>query len=344
VRYTLIYQDATSTPSNTGASSYNVSNPLPAGMIESFGLRVSGTYVEGSPLTSATLTELFSGIRLTFNGSQWCNLQTQGNDAASTNQSRMGALMQDIGGLVVEELSVDAFDLTFWIPCGMVMPNNSRFELALNYLQAAQAGTGMQFELWCKYGKSTNQTIITNQTSQQIADGAQTMVSVKIPNIAGATVAGIAIQGATAADNLTSVIPKILGDFSFSPTYLRGISGANNNGYQYAYPNAQLQIAGDEAAVHAIINAGVAVPMGGLTGNAWSGSVAGYYFLPMYNASVVDGSVVILVTAAVAEFYTFTPILNIASKSGSTGEKLARQTSSTATGSKGAILSRAEDL
>lgn len=325
VRYTMIYQDSTSVPSDGGAKSYNLSNPVPAGMIEQVGLRVQATYTADAPLSASTLTELFSGIRLTFNGNQWCNLQTQANDNTSLNQSRMGAMLQDIGGLVVEELSATAIDCTLWIPCGMNMPNNSRFELALDYIAAANgyaADTTQTFEIWCKYGKSTNQTIITNQTSQQLAAGAQTMVSVKIPNIKGATVAGIAIQGASAADELTSCIPKILGDFAMTPTYLRGISGADNNGYQFASPNGAIASS--------------------LVSNQWSNAVSGYYFLPLYNATVVDGSIVLLMTAATAEFYTFTPILNMGTSGA--GERLARQTSGKATGSKGAILSRAEDL
>ena len=322
VRYTMIYQDAASVPSNTAATSYNLSNPLPAGLIEQVGIRVQADYTAGAPASATTFTELFSGIRLTFNGNQWCNLQTQANDNTSVIQSRMGAMLQDIGGLVVEELSDSKIDCMLWIPCGMNMPNNSRFELALNYIQSAAAITNPVFEIWCKYGKSTNQTVITNQTSQQLADGAQTMVSVKIPNIKGATVAGIAIQGATAKDNLISAIPKILGDFAMSPTYLRGISGADQNGYQFAAPNG-----------------GIA---SSLVSNQWCNAVDGYYFLPLYNATVVDGSVVLLMTSAAGEFYTFTPILNLPTSGG--GERLARQTSGKATGSKGAILSRAEDL
>ena len=322
VRYTMIYQDNTSVPNNAADSTFNLSNPLPAGLIEQVGVRVQATYVAGAAPTASTFTPLFAGLRFTFNGNQWCNLQSNVNDVASVNQSRMGSMLQDIGGMVVEELSATKIDCMLWIPCGMNMGNNSRFELALNYATAANAITGTTFEIWCKYGKSTNQTVITNQTSQQIADGAQTMVSVKIPNIKGATVAGIAIQGSKDADNMGSIIPKVLGDFAMTPTYLRGISGADQNGYQFASPNG-----------------GIA---SSLISNQWSNAVDGYYFLPLYNATVVDGSIVLLVTSLDTEFYTFTPILNLPTSGA--GERQARQTSGKATGSKGAILSRAEDL
>ena len=147
------------------------------------------------------------------------------------------------------------------------------------------------------------------------------MVSVKIPSIKGATVAGIAIQGANAADNLQTCIPKILGDFAMSPTYLRGISGAANNGYQFADTSVST------------------------TQQQFTDAILGYYFVPLYNVQADGGSITLLITndtgAAASEFLTFTPILNL-STSGS-GERTPKQTASVATGSKQAILQRAEE-
>ena len=159
---------------------------------------------------------------------------------------------------------------------------------------------------------------------QTIADASQTMVSVKIPTISGATVAGIMIQGARASDNMTALIPKVLGDFAFSPTYLKGVAGIYAQQYYYADNDADA------------------------TAQQFSDGVDGYYFLPLYNASTSDGSIVLLITSttdevgATSEFYTFTPVLNLPT-SGS-GERTPRQTAGVATGSKGAILSRAEDI
>jgi hypothetical protein len=235
----------------------------------------------------------------------------------------MGALVQDIGGFVAEDPSLTNIDMTIWVPLGLNAPVNSRFELALNYVAAAATPTSCNFEVWIKYGKSTNLTLIGNQTSQTIADASQTMVSVKIPTIQGATVAGVAIQGSRVNDNMTALIPKVLGDFALSPTQIRAASGANANGYEYAD-------AGDD-----------------IQQLQYSNAVRGYYFVPLYNAKVSDGSVVFLITStnddgSGSEFYTFTPILNLPT-SGS-GEQTPRQTASVATGSKGAILSRAEEV
>ena len=318
----MIYQDATSVfNDNAGGQAFNLSNPVPAGLIEQIGFRWTGT--AGAEMTEASLAEAISGLRFTLNGDQLFNLQTQANAITSTNCSRLGAMVQDIGGSVAENpASATAVDMTVWIPVGVNAPVNSRFELAMNLIACASTLTG-NFEIWCKYGKATNLTLLTNQTSQTIADASQTMVSVKIPSIKGATVAGVMIQGARASDNMTAIIPKVLGDFAFSPTYLKGVAGIYAQQYYYADNDADA------------------------TAQQFSDGVDGYYFLPLYNAKTSDGSIVLLITStnddgSGSEFYTFTPVLNLPT-SGS-GEQTPRQTAGVATGSKGAILSRAEDL
>lgn len=224
VRYTQIYSDATSLVSESADKTYNLSNPLPAGLIEEFGLRFTGATASAYP-TASSFAEMVKGVRITFNGDQWFNLQTQGNVNTNNACPRTSAFLQDIGGRVVEDTSaLTTLDCTLWIPCGINVPSNSRFELQLDYSTSAVALTSGNFEIWCKYGKSTNMTIVGNMTSQTIAQDTQTMITVKIPTIKGATVAGIAIQGATNEDNLSNLIVKPLGDFQYSPTYLRGNS------------------------------------------------------------------------------------------------------------------------
>jgi len=321
VRYTNIYQDGT-TIFGGAPVSFDVANPIPAGLIEEVGFRIRGTLGAADP-SASTMSELVSGLRMTLNGDQWLNIQTQANNPANADVSRVAALVQDIGGRVVENPSTGAGnerDMTIWIPCGINVPQNSRFELNIGYIAAANPLTNPRFEVWCKYGKSTVATVIGNQTSQTLAANTQTMVSVKIPTFKNATVAGIAVQADVAADDIDSLIVKPLGDFQYSLTYLRGISGANQNGYMFA------------------------APIQSQTQQTWSDACEGYAFIPLYNLSVVDGSVVLLITkgAGASNFYTFTPVLNL--PTGGSGERMAVQTSGVATGSKGAILSRAEDI
>ena len=183
VRYTMIYQDATSLLVPTGTSSFNLSNPLPAGLVEEIGLRWVGGTAAAYPAGSS-FTNLISGVRFTFNGDQWWNSQIQAADNANPTQSRMGALVQDIGGRVVENSSsLTVVDTTVWIPCGINVPANSRFELALDLIASEVAMTSGNFEIWVKYGKSTNITILGNMTSQNLAANTQTLMTVKIPSI-----------------------------------------------------------------------------------------------------------------------------------------------------------------
>ena len=313
--YSKVYQDATSVPSEVTAATYDIANPLPAGTIESFGIRLTGT--SAGQMSETTTSELISAMRVSFNGDTWLNWNSQVAVNTSTGASRIGAMLDDIGGFVAENLSATAVDMTLWFPCGINLPSNSRFELQLSYAVAANPISTPKFEVWLKYGEASNATIIGNSTSETLAADSQTQITVKIPTYANAKVSGIVIQGPSAADNLTTVIVKSLGLYEMTPSFLRGVSGASQNGYQWAD-------AGASAAA-----------------NQYSNNLAGYYFVPTYGLTQTDGSVVLLVTASVAETYTFTPILSL--PTGGSSESEPTQTQSAKTGSAESILKRAED-
>ena len=328
VSYSLLYQDAVSVPTGA-ATNYNLSNPMPAGLIEMWGIQITGT--PAAIAATSTLTHLISQCRITFNGNQWFNFNNVVAGAALVGPSRVGALVNDMGGYV-DEHSAGAVggaagalqDFTVWIPCGIQVGQNSRFELALSFAAAASTflGTaGCNLSIWAKYGKSSNATVVGNMTSQTIAANAQTLVSVQIPTYANSKVAGVVIQGSNNADTLTSAIIKPLGDFSQSPIQIRGMSGAAQNGYQYY----------DEA---------IAVDQ-----NQWGYETQNYYFVPLYDLVSTDGNVNILITTtaggAANETFYFSPVLRL--PTGGSGERQSRQTASKATGSAASILSRAED-
>lgn len=312
VSYTKVYQDSTTQPSETATSNFDISNSLPAGMIEKVGIRYTTTGI----MSAASVFELLQQVRLTVNGDQVINFNSLIADNTSTTISRIGAFAQDIGGQVDESGASGSPDGIIWLPLGINVPNNSRFELHVGWGVANAAPASSTFEVWCKYGASANTTIIGNMTSETPAANAQTMVSVKIPNYKGATVAGIAIQGLTAAANLTSVIVKPLGDFAMNPTTLQGAAVSGNGYYFY-----------DASAATSDYQT--------------CKGLNGYYFVPLYNLTVDNGSVVLLITASVAENYTFTPILTLPTSGN--GESKPVQTASVKSGSSKAILSRAED-
>ena len=328
VSYSLVYQDAVSVPT-AGATNYNISNPMPSGLIEAWGIQVTGTPAAAAAAT--TLSHLISQCRVTFNGNQWFNFNNIGAGAANVGPSRLGALVNDLGGQVDEHSAGPAGgaagtlqDFTVWIPCGIQVGQNSRFEMALSYTAAAStflATAGCNLTIWAKYGQSSSANIVGNMTSQTIAANAQTLVSVQIPTFANSKVAGIAIQGTNAADTLTSLIVKPLGDFAVTPIQLRGFSGAAMNGYQFY----------DEAV--------------SVTANQFAYECQNYYFVPLYDLVSTDGNVNLLITTtaggAANEVYYFSPVLKL--PTGGSGERGSRQTASQKTGAAASILSRAED-
>ena len=304
VSYSLVYQDAVSVPT-AGATTYNISNPMPAGLIESWGIQITGTPA-GLP-AATTVANLVSQLRITFNGNQWFNYNDIAAAAANAGASRLGALMNDIGGTVAEHTTGPAafYDATIWVPCGIQVGQNSRFEMALAFAAAANTflGTvGVNLSIWAKYGESSSATIVGNMTSQTIAPNAQTLVSVQIPTFANSKVSGIAIQGTlNAADSMSALIVKPLGDFSMSPIQIRSASGAAQNGYQY-------------------YNAALAVDQ-----NQFAYESLNYYFVPLYDLVSTDGNVNLLITqnTGAAEVFYFTPCLKL--PTGGSGERTARQ-------------------
>ena len=319
VSFTKVYEDSTSVYGTAGAT-YDVANPVPAGMVEEVGIRVEGISALVAP-TGATASSLISQIRLTYNGDTVFNFTAQYSDAGNEGQSRVGALCDDIGGRVVESAIVAGQqDMIVWIPLGLQLPVNSRFELSITYTASLTALTVPRFSLWHKYSNAAaNTTIIGNATSQPMTKDSQVMMTVAIPNFGdSARVDGIVLQGTGNADTLTGCIVKPLGNFAQSALMLRGNSGANQNGYQY-------------------ISAGKS-----LTENQYSNAVPDYYFIPTYGLKSTDGSVVLLITANDNITYTATPVLSLP-VSNQSGQQQPTQTASEKTGSGMSILRRAEE-
>ena len=319
VQLTKVFEDNTSVYS-TAAGTFDVANPVPAGMVEEVGIRIEGISALAAP-TAATASSLISQLRLTYNGDTVFNFVSGFNDTGNAGQSRLGAVADDIGGRVVETPMVAGQqDMTIWLPLGLNLPVNSRFELSITYIAGLTDLTTPRFSLWHKYSNAAaNTTIIGNATSQPMSANSQVMMTVAIPNFgASATVSGVILQGTGNVDTLTGCIVKALGNFSMTPTMLRGNSGASQNGYQF-------------------VDAGIS-----LTENQFSNAVPDYYFIPTYDLKSTDGSIVLLLTANDNITYTATPVLSLPTNSGS-GQAQPKQTAAEKTGSSMSILRRAEE-
>lgn len=317
VSYTKVYQDATSIPSETAGASFDVSNPVPAGLLEMVGFRLVGTTT--AQATAASVTGLIKNMRIIYNGDQLFNYTNLAAINTTATLDRFSALVQDIGGFIVEKASATAPDCTVWIPAGIRLGGNSRIEFHVEYVTSAGTWSNTKMEIWHKYGLASNATIVGNQTSATMVADGQVQVTVKIPSYAGSTVSGIQIQSTTAGDDLKEVIAKPLGDFAYSATLARGLGGraAGRDPYEF-------------------MDAGASTSAPQLT----DGDGTGQVFLPLYDLANTDGSVTLLVTATTAETYTFTPVLSL--PTGGSGEAMPKQTASQATGSSQAILDRAE--
>ena len=315
VSYTKIYQDATSYPSDSAGATFDVSNPMPAGLMEMFGIRLKGT-TSAQP-SAASTTSLIKNLRITINGDQWFSYTNLAASRTTAGLDRFSALVQDMGGFIAEKGSLTDQDVTIWLPAGLRLPGNSRFECHIEYVQSAGTWSNVKFELWSKYGQSSNATIVGNQTSATMVSGAQVQVTVKIPTYKGATVTGIQIQSTTAGDDLSEVIAKPLGDFAFTPTLARGLAGRAAGRDPYEYMDAGASLTSPQLS---------------------DGQGTGQIFLPLYSLANTDGSVTLLVTAGTSEIYTFTPLLAL--PTGGNGEAQPVQTASKATGSAESVLNR----
>ena len=316
MKLSLCYADSSSYPSDSASASFDVSNPCEGGLVEMVGFRLVGT--AASQPSATTVTELVQSLRLTYNGNTVINWNSAVSSNASTGQSRLGAYIQSIGGIISEKGSATAIDCSWWIPLGVTLKDNSRFELTIGYSTSAAAFSSTKFEVWHKYGNSDRTTLTTNATSMAIPANSQTQVTVAVPNYgANATVSGIVVQGPSANEYVTSILVKELGNWGMSPTFLAGINGQANNGFEWADAGADTE------------------------GYQVSNVLDGFYFIPCYDLANTNGAVTILLTATNAETYTFTPIISLPVSGGAKAEP--RQTASKATSASDAILRRAED-
>ena len=101
VSYQKVYQDAVSLPSETAGASYDVSNPVQAGLLEMVGITLKGT--TAAQPTAASTTGLIKNLRIIYNGDQLFSYYTTlvaVNTVATLD--RFSALVQDIGGFISE--------------------------------------------------------------------------------------------------------------------------------------------------------------------------------------------------------------------------------------------------
>lgn len=314
VRFNKVIQRAGVGPIETGPQDFNLSEPVPAGLVEMIGLRMK--YTSAAASHAANEWGLLKTCTVIYNGNQVFNYTDLSAVNTLTTLPRNIALVEDLGGYIQSTGSSTSVDSWMWIPLGINLGGNSRVEVRLNFVTATGGGvTNREFEIWHKYGSSSAATIVGNATTAAMSGGSQTQVTVKIPSYPNATVTAIQLQSTTAGDDVSGVIVKPVSDFEFTADALRANAGRGFGGELYDYLDGATLVQTD-------------------------GAGSGQVLLPCYGYSSADNSIVLLVTATTSENYSFTPILSVPTSGN--GERMGTQTASKATSGADAVLDRAE--
>ena len=312
--FTTVYQDSTSFFTTT-AQTYQHSTYVPAGLLESVSLRWIGT--SSAEMADGDYGNLLSQYIGRINGNQFANLNANAGDNDSVGISRIGAILESVGGTVSGNVTATGFDYMITIPVGLNIPNQSRYEGELRTGGSAVVPTANTFQVIFKYGFSDMATIYGNQTVQNIS-AAQTMVQVKVPNYgAGTRVIGVAIQQPNEDEQIAQIVCKPLGDFEASPAVWRERSGLVG-GNQYYFHDA---------------DTGATV---------FQDALKGFLFIPTYGLDTsATGQLTFLVTGTGdVNNVSFTPILSLPTSGA--GERREVKTQQVKTSGANAVLERAE--
>ena len=316
VRYTKAIQRNDVAPSAVAPATFNLSEPVASGMAEMVGFNMKFTATGATH--AANEWGLIKTLTIIYNGNQVFNYTDLAADAGNANLPRLVALCEDMGGFITSSGSSTAVDSWMWLPLGIMLGQNSRVEVRVSFVAAAETTSAPEFCVWHKYGSSNAASIVGNATTVALTGGAQTQAVIRVPSYPNATVSGLQIQSTTAGDDLSSAIIKPLGDFELSNDALRAIGGRNYGaGELYDYLNGAVLVQTD-------------------------GAGSGQTFVPLYGYATQDNTVVVLLTADTSENYSITPILSVPT-SRNTGEVMGTQTKSRATSASSSILDRVEE-
>jgi len=291
LRYTLVQTDSTNVPGAAGAT-YNAGFNVPGGAVDEIIVRIQGTMNAVGDLASDT-GSIIAALRVVLNGETFFDFRNNFGTNATTGASSTSVFMNAMGSGRSQDVnsSTTVRDYYLRIPVGRnISAGISRLEYTIQYSALGGAFTGASIEWWMRYNPAMQNTVTigaaTSYLTAGAAGGVTEQVVVRVPQNVPGVLAGVMIQGGSAADTMTSARVISQSDYSIDTDYWRMLGGDLRNGILFAQPAA-------------------AVANGLLT---FSQKSLGNLFVPLFNLSLQD-DLRMQITTTAAETFTFTPVI-----------------------------------
>ena len=291
LRYTLVETSSVNVPGAAGAT-YNAGFNVPGGAVDEIIIRIQGTMNAVGDLASDT-GSIIAALRVVLNGETFFDFRNNFGTSATTGASATSVFMNAMGAGRSQDVnsSNTVRDYYLRIPVGRNIPAGiSRLEYTIQYSALGGAFTGASIEWWMRYNPAMQNTVTigaaTSYLSAGAAGGVTEQVVVRVPQNVPGVLAGVMIQGGSAADTMTSARVISQSDYSIDTDMWRMLGGDIRNGILFAQPAA-------------------AVANGLLT---FSQKSLGNLFVPLFNLSLQD-DLRMQITTTAAETFTFTPVI-----------------------------------
>ena len=291
LRYTLVETSTVNVPGAAGAT-YNAGFNVPGGAVDEIIIRIQGTMNAVGDLASDT-GSIIAALRIVLNGETFFDFRNNFGTNGTTGASATSVFMNAMGAGRSQDVnsSTTVRDYYLRVPVGRnIAAGISRLEYTIQYSALGGAFTGASIEWWMRYNPAMQNTVTigaaTSYLTAGAAGGVTEQVVVRVPQNVPGVLAGVMIQGGSAADTMTSARVISQSDYSIDTDYWRMLGGDIRNGILFAQPAA-------------------AVANGLLT---FSQKSLGNLFVPLFNLSLQD-DLRMQITTTAAETFTFTPVI-----------------------------------
>ena len=243
LRYTLVETNSNDVPGAAGAT-YNRGFNVPGGAVDEIIVRIQGTMNAVGDLASDT-GSIIAALRVVLNGETFFDFRNNFGTNATTGASSTSVFMNAMGSGRSQDVnsSTTVRDYYLRIPVGRnIAAGISRLEYTLQYSALGGAFTGASIEWWMRYNPAMQNTVTigaaTSFLSAGAAGGVTQQVVVRVPQNVPGVLAGVMIQGGSAADTMTSARVISQSDYSIDTDMWRMLGGDIRNGILFAQPAA----------------------------------------------------------------------------------------------------------